>query len=117
MRSLAYLLIALGSILLLLAAYDEHREIASVMAPSRSMILIIVKKSDNPQEFRNLMTYQWLRGFFLLGAGVIILGIVRRADRLDPFSPDFVGKTEVDKLGQMLDEKKKREPVHDDDYA
>ena len=103
MRSFAYLLIASGFILLLFAAYDEYREVASVMPPSRSGIRLIVKKADNPQEFRNLMTYQWLRDLLLLGTGIIVLGICRRADRLDPLSSTFAGKTEVDELGQILD--------------
>jgi hypothetical protein len=37
------------------------------------------------------MAYQWTRGSLPLLAGFIILGICRRTDRFDPFSPDLAG--------------------------
>jgi len=108
MRPLAHFLIIWGVILLLFAAYDEHREIASVIPPGRYGRRQIIKKADKPEEFRNLMIYQWLRDSLVVSAGFIILGMCRRADSLDPFSPDFAGKSEIDDLERTLDEEEQK---------
>ncbi len=110
-RSLSYLLIVLGFILVGTSAYDEHRGIASVMPPGRYARRITVKRSEHPDDFHNIMIYQWSRALVALCGGFIILGICRRADRRDPFSPDFSGASALDECEHTLDaelEKKHR---------
>jgi len=102
-------IILFGIILLALSAYDEHRGIASVMSLGRYPVRLIVKKSEKPDEYRDLMTYQWIRGFLVVLLGLIGIAIYRRMDRLDPFSPDFAGNPEVDELAKTLD-KERRNP-------
>ena len=113
MRSVAYIMIALGIYLLGDAAYDERRGIAEARSPSRNSRPNVVKRAEDPEEFRNLMQYQWLRAPLILCAGFIILGICRRADRLDPFAPDFAGNSALDELDQTLTEQqeKRRRPL------
>lgn len=86
MRFIAYAFILAGLIYLADATYDQYRGIASVS--SRSQVYV-ASRADKPMEFRSLMGYQWTRGSLALLAGLIILDICRRADRLDPFSPDL----------------------------
>jgi hypothetical protein len=104
MKLAAYAIILLGLFLLALSAYDEHRQIASVVNPiGRYPRRFTVKKLDNFAQFRNLMTYEWLEAFAALAAGIILLRICRRADKLDPLSPDFAGNPESDELEKELD--------------
>ena len=63
------------------------------MLPSSLMAVmemrIIVRRADDPEQFRRLMGFQWLRGSLVVVAGFIFRGICCRADRVDPFSPEF----------------------------
>jgi hypothetical protein len=108
MRWLAYILIVIGLIFVADAAYDEHRGVADALSPGRGSRRHIVACSDDPEQFRNLMTYQWVRGPLFLVGGFIILGFCRRADRLDPFSPDFAGSDALDDLNRTLTEEEQR---------
>jgi hypothetical protein len=57
------------------------------------------------------MNYQWFGAGLFLCAGFAILGIRRRLDRCDPFSPDFAGNRALDECERVLDaelEKKHR---------
>ena len=118
-RILAYGLILLGIFLLGDAAYDEHRGIAEAASPDGLLTGVstsapnVVKRDENPQSFRNLMLYQWLRSPLALCAGLIILGLCRRADRVDPFSPDFAGNDALDELNRTLtdEEQKRHRPI------
>lgn len=98
MRFVSYALILVGLIYLADAAYDQYRGIASVRSPSRSGQLCVSSRSEKPVEFHNLMAYQWTRGSLVLLAGMIIYGICRREDRLDPFSPDLQHSNEDDDI-------------------
>lgn len=69
-----------------LACYQEYQGVTD--NPERRSIGKISEK-NNPDGFRNAMTYHWLRAVLILGAGSGLLYIVRRQDRLDPLSPDF----------------------------
>ncbi len=113
MRVIAYILILLGLILIGDAAYDEHRGIASATSPTRSAQYNIVARSKDPEQFRNLMTYQWVRGALLLLGGLIVIGICQRADRIDPFSPHFAGSDALDDLNRTLteEERKRNHPI------
>jgi hypothetical protein len=65
-------------------------------------------RATQPEEFRNLMNYQWARGGLTAAVGLICLGLKRRNDLLNPFSPNFKGNTALDELGEILDEKNSR---------
>ncbi|MGA2869371.1 MAG: hypothetical protein ABSF34_09450 [Verrucomicrobiota bacterium] len=111
MKGVAYLLIGLSLMLLVSTAYDEYRGVASVT--TRNMARITVAKADDPGQFHDLITYEWIRAFVVMGGGAILLSICRSADRLDPFSPTFNGNDELDELGEELDrerEKRQRPP-------
>jgi hypothetical protein len=68
-------------------AYEEHR------AKRGDDGYILVDKQlvsrRSPEDFRNAMTVRWVSAglFIFMGVGLIVL--VRRQERLDPFSPDF----------------------------
>ena len=108
MRALAYLLVLLGCIFIADATYDEQqRGVANAVSP-RGGRHYVISRADDPEQFRNLMAYQWLRGPLFLCGGFIILGFCRRADRLDPFSPDFAGSDALDDLNRTLTEEERR---------
>lgn len=109
MRSVAYLLVCLGVLLLITAAYSEHSGIAMAMAPTElSTIVSVAKQTENPEEFRNLMTYEWLESGLTVLAGVVILAFVRRADTLDPLSDRFSGSDAIDELERTLKQEEER---------
>ncbi len=103
MRILAYCVVLSGLMLLANAAWDDHRGIATAATPSQTGMPNVEKRSEHPQHFRNLMTYQWGRAGFVIIARAVLLGFVRRADQLDPFSPDFSGNSSLNDLGRTLD--------------
>lgn len=117
-RLLAYFLLPVGIFFLAIAARDEHRGVTSARPPYGSGGLpiagrpIIIAKQDDPKQFRNLMFYEWLRGPVFIGGALIILGICRRADRVDPFSADFAGNAALDDLQRELtaEQEKHRRP-------
>ena len=73
----------------------------------------MAKRRDDPAAFRDLMTYQWIRVVLAFSAGLILLGLCRRADRLDPFSDSFAGQAALDELARSLSEEqeKRRRPL------
>jgi len=73
----------------------------------------MVIRSEHREEFRNLMTYQWIRASLALCGGLVIRGICRRADLCDPFSADFAGKRSLDECERTLDAelRKKHSPL------
>ena len=109
-RIFAYGLIMLSVFLFGDAAYDEHRGIADAASPDgllsgfSSHLPNVVNRSEDPKGFRNLMLYQWVRAPLALCAGLFILGLCNRADRTDPFSPDFAGNQALDELNRTLTE-------------
>lgn len=106
-RAFSYLLILMGCVFLADAAYDQNTGVADAVAPRGARRYIIAREKD-PAQFRSLMAYQWFRGSMTLMGGLIILGICRRADRLDPLSPDFAGSNALDELHQTLTDAEKR---------
>jgi hypothetical protein len=108
MKRTAYLLIALGLFLFAYAANDEHRGIASVTPSAFNGVTHTAYKVDDPKQFGNLMFYEWLRAFLWSGAGIILLRMCRRANKLDPLSPDFQGNPELDELGKELDQEREK---------
>ena len=108
MSKVAYLLIAFGILLLVLGVRDEQRGIASVMPPDRNAQRITVTRTGKPEEFHNLMSYQWIRGFVVVAAGMGLLAVCRRIERADTFSPDFAGNAELDEWSRGLDEMERK---------
>ena len=106
MRYIPHIMIFVGICLLGHAAYDEHRGV--VVSRFR-----LVQRTEDPQRFRSLMLSEWLRASIFVCAGFVILGIYRRADRLDPFSPDFTSNSALDELDQTLtdEQRKQRKPI------
>lgn len=105
-----YLLILIGLFCLVDAAYDQYRGVASTSTRSSQYI---EKKADKNSLFQNLMIYQWGRGFLFFSGGLIILGICRRSDCQDPFSPNFSGSPAIDELNRSLteEEEKRKRPL------
>ena len=113
MRLLAYFLVAVGIFFLTIAARDEHQGVTSASSPRGAGQPTIIAKAENPKQFRNLMIYEWLRGPIFICGALVILGICRRADRLDPFSPDFAGNAALDDFQRQLtaEQEKQRRPL------
>ncbi len=74
------------------AAYDQNRGIAVVTTPGRYPTVESADRVSQPEAFRNLMAYQWLRAVGALAVGAVILRLIKRQDSLDPFSPGFGGQ-------------------------
>lgn len=118
-RIFAYFSIFLGVLLLGDAAYDEHRGVAEAASPAGVLTgvslgtLNTARRDESLQTFRNLMLYQWMRGPLALIAGFTILGLCRRADKADPFSPTFIGDAALDELNRTLtnEQERRRRPI------
>ncbi|MEN3944082.1 hypothetical protein WJU23_22460 [Prosthecobacter sp. SYSU 5D2] len=104
MKWLAYGLLLLSLIFLADGIQESLSGQVEVRAP-RSASSSKADRVTQPAEFRNLMNYQWARAGLTAAIGLIFLGLKRRSDRLDPFSPSFQGNASVDELGEILDEK------------
>jgi hypothetical protein len=69
MRILAYILMAIGVLVLASDGYDEFQGSTSVPSTYGSRYVIvssgasdgIIIKKDNPEAFRNAMIYHWIR--------------------------------------------------------
>jgi len=108
MKYLAYGLIILT---LLLAAQAVEQQItgrAEVSSPGRSFRINVADRDSKPEEYTNLMTYQWIRAILPACAGLFLLYLIRRSDRLDPFSPHFQGNAAIDDLSKHLEDQNKR---------
>jgi hypothetical protein len=108
-RIIAPILIILGIIFVATNIRDEQRGVTTVYAPAgRSYNHQVVVRAEKPEEFQNAMKYQWLRAFAPIFLGAVGVHLCRRADRLDPFSPNFAGNAELDELGRELDQERER---------
>lgn len=86
MKMVAYLLILAGVIALGDAVVEQIDGHAKATSPVRSIRVNDALRRTDPEGFRNLMAYQWIRAATVLGAGAILLAWVRKQDRLNPFS-------------------------------
>lgn len=102
-RVVYYLSIALGALLLLGAGRAEYTGATSTKGGSRHGPSFEVSRQSNPDLFRRETSRQWIQGAMWLGAGLIIRGIHRWANRIDPFSADYAGTESLDNLEQTLD--------------
>ena len=83
-RLIAITMILLGVYFFGHAAYDDHRGIAVVTSPSRSGLSSTAVRSEEPAQFRGLMAYERFRATLALCSGLIIHGLVRRAEKSGP---------------------------------
>jgi hypothetical protein len=86
MRVLAIIFFVLAVALTLDAARDQYRGLAEATAPR--MLPASASKQNDPQGFRGLMAFEWIRVALCAGAGFTFWSLDRRSRRLDPFSPD-----------------------------
>ena len=78
-----------------------------VTTPGRYPTVESADQVSQPEAFRNLMAYQWLRAFGALAVGAVILRLIKRQDSLDPFSPGFGGQA-MDDLERVLNQRSPR---------
>lgn len=86
MRIAAYIIIVIGLIFLSDAAMEAWSGEALAISPGSGARVVAAERSENPEEFKRIMSYQWIRASATLGGGLILLSFVRRADRMDPFA-------------------------------
>jgi hypothetical protein len=110
MRIIAYILMAVGVLLLASAGYDEVR--GSTRAPSgryAGYSHYTITKDGDPEQFHNAMTYHWFYASMLLIAGIIAYMIDKGQDRVDPMSADLNEKIDDELRKDEMDEKKRGE--------
>jgi hypothetical protein len=91
MRSLAYILLAIGMVLVGCAIYDEVR--GSTTQPyqwlgrhryyNRYIYRLRVLRSNNPELFRQFMSRHWVYAAFFGVGGVIVLLAAQNAERAE----------------------------------
>jgi hypothetical protein len=108
LRVLPYLLLVAGFYLFGHAVYDDHRGIAAPPYVPVRYSHPVERRDTNPELFQALMSYEWECAFPVLIAGLVLLGIVRRADRSDPLSPSFSGGSALDECERELDAELRR---------
>ncbi len=102
MKPFAYGLIIWTLFLTVQAVDQQISGRADVQSPG-SFQRNIAERGTKPEEYKNLMLYQWIRAVLPGSAGVFLLYLIRRSDQLDPFSPHFQGKAAIDDLAKHLD--------------
>jgi hypothetical protein len=110
-RILAYLFLIWGGFAIFATYHDEQRGVTAVYQPGTIYAAYtqnVVKRADDPEKFRDAMKYQWLRASVPLVLSMILFGIIRQQDRLDPMSPRFAGNKALDELSDELDREKRR---------
>lgn len=113
MKILAFGLIFISALLLFFAAIAERDGKVTVRTSFRSLPKSYDRDRD-PEEFRRVMMYVWLRAATPGIVGIFLLGMRRRQDRLDPFSRHFQGRESLDELADHLD---REEKSREEDYA
>lgn len=86
MRVLAVVLLVLAALLAASSVRDQNRGIAEAVG-AKGIQATAVKAKD-PEAFRALMAYEWIRVTVCAGGGVIFWHLANRSRQLDPFTPD-----------------------------
>jgi hypothetical protein len=107
MRSVACLLILLAIYNFRKGVYDQERGVATFQR-GRGLEVQVIAKADDPEGFRNLISHRWTRGTVMLLGGLMVLGIARRSDASDPFSPDFGKGSEPETQDPVLEAELRR---------
>ena len=115
MRTVSYILVAIGVLLLASAGYDEFR--GSTRSPSGGKYTgyshYTITKQAKPEEFHNAMTYHWFYASMLLVGGFIAYLIDKGQDKVDPMSPDADENIDDELRTDEMDEKIKKEEEQD----
>lgn len=102
-RLIGYLMIGLSVFLFAHAAYDENHGMAAPPFVPGRYTRPVEDRDVHPVLYRDLMFYEWMCPVLFFLGGSTILGIVRWANRSDPFSPSFSGKKALDDCERVLD--------------
>ena len=106
--AIAYLPIALGALLVLGAAWDQFRGVTHEPGFRRYIHQRVSRTADR-ERFRRAMEGNWFIAVGVLGAGVLLRLIVRRAERSDPMSPEYSGNKALDEWGEALKKEEERQ--------
>ena len=90
-----------------------HEQISGVVGariPASRFGYAEASKRSAPEQFENIMTYQWYRFVLVVIGCSVYLGIRRRAERTGPNSDDFQGNAALDELSDHLDNECKNRP-------
>lgn len=114
MNWIARLFVLMGVIMLGLAARDEHRGVAIVRLKGSYPYGERATRAENPKRFRELMSWEWGAATICLLSGLVILGIYRRIDQLDPLDPEFRGTDALNDLDRTLNKetRQRRRPFY-----
>lgn len=108
MRRVAYLLFFFSLYNFGKGIYDQSRGVATLRVTRRSIEQVVSKEEDQVG-FQNLISNRWARGAIFFLGGIFVLGLARRIDASDPFSPDLGGNAKQDPVDPVLeDELRKR---------
>ncbi len=107
MKIFSYGLLLLSVCLVIDAVHDEVTGEAVASSPGRGGAIHRIDRGADPEQFRNLMNYQWVRASLPALAGLFFLKMIRRGEQLDPLSPDFQGQDSLDELSDYLDSQRK----------
>jgi len=107
MKSIAIVLVLLSVFLVIEAARDQISGRAVIYSPTRSFQRFVAERTSAPEQYRNMMTYQWFCAPLPALAGLFLLFVIRKQDRLDPLSKDFQGAAAIDELSEYLDSEKR----------
>lgn len=77
-----------SGVLLTDAILETRSGHVEVNAISRSGKVYTADQDKKPEEFQQLMNFQWVRVMLPAALGWILFLLQRRWDRLDPFSPN-----------------------------
>lgn len=113
MKFFAYGLIVLTLVLTIQAVDQQISGRARLALFQESPHQMRADRATHPEEFKNLMIYQWIRAVMPGSAGFFLLYLIRRNDRLDPLSPRFQGEKAIDDLSVELDDRAKLKRSHD----
>jgi len=107
MKSIAVLLALLSVFLVIEAARDQISGRAIIFSPTRSFQRFVAERSSEPEQYQNMMTYQWFCASLPGFAALFLILKIRKQDKLDPFSKNFQGATAIDELSEYLDAEKR----------
>lgn len=86
MRMVAILLFLVAAYLAVDAVRDQRAGVATATAP-RSVVAEAASRDADPEGFRGLMAYQWIRVALCAGAGYAFWQLASWSKRNDPFAP------------------------------
>lgn len=106
MKIFGIIILIFSGLLFLDALQEQISGEASAIGPTRTGKIYEANRTDDPENFKNLMTYQWVRAMLVLGLGYIFVATARQMDRSDIFSADYDHGRGMDELDAFLDSNK-----------